>query len=93
MKIVFNNFELRNTCVNYISYLQWVAGCISFLFPGLQSPLRSSYMPIHVYFGIATFIGAIASCLLGLNEKAIFTLKYIAIDLSKKLKKVTNNQI
>ncbi|XP_029679360.1 cytochrome b reductase 1-like isoform X1 [Formica exsecta] len=55
---------------------QWVAGCISYLFPGLQSPLRSSYMPIHVYFGIATFIGAIASCLLGLNEKAIFTLKY-----------------
>ncbi|XP_072753419.1 transmembrane ascorbate-dependent reductase CYB561 isoform X1 [Anoplolepis gracilipes] len=54
---------------------QWVAGCISFLFPGLQSPLRASYMPIHVYFGIAAFIGAIASCLLGLNEKAIFTLK------------------
>ena len=57
---------------------QWVAGCVSFLFPGLQSPLRASYMPIHVYFGIAAFIGAITSCLLGLNEKAIFTLKYVA---------------
>ncbi|KAL6440610.1 hypothetical protein ACFW04_003238 [Cataglyphis niger] len=54
---------------------QWVAGCISFLFPKLQPPLRSSYMPIHVYFGIAAFIGAIASCLMGLNEKAIFTLE------------------
>ncbi|CAL1675848.1 unnamed protein product [Lasius platythorax] len=54
---------------------QWVAGCVSFLFPGLQSPLRASYMPIHVYFGVAAFIGAITSCLLGLNEKAIFTLK------------------
>ncbi|XP_011638626.1 cytochrome b561-like isoform X2 [Pogonomyrmex barbatus] len=54
---------------------QWVAGCITFLFPGLQTPLRASYMPIHVYFGVAAFIGAIASCLLGLNEKAIFTLK------------------
>ncbi|XP_011160606.1 cytochrome b561 isoform X2 [Solenopsis invicta] len=54
---------------------QWVAGCVSFLFPGLQTPLRASYMPIHMYFGIAGFVGAIASCLLGLNEKAIFALK------------------
>ncbi|XP_025269090.1 cytochrome b561 isoform X2 [Camponotus floridanus] len=54
---------------------QWVAGCISFLFPGLQSSLRASYMPIHVYFGIAAFISAIASCLLGLNEKAFFSLR------------------
>ncbi|XP_014489217.1 PREDICTED: cytochrome b reductase 1 isoform X2 [Dinoponera quadriceps] len=54
---------------------QWVAGCVAFLFPGLQPLLRASYMPIHVYFGIAGFIGAIASCLLGLNEKAIFSLK------------------
>ncbi|XP_012530243.1 cytochrome b561 isoform X2 [Monomorium pharaonis] len=54
---------------------QWVVGCVSFLFPGLQSPLRASYMPVHVYFGIAGFLGAIASCLLGLNEKAIFAVK------------------
>lgn len=53
---------------------QWLAGGISFLYPGLQAPLRASYMPIHVYFGTAGFIGVIASCLLGLNEKAIFTL-------------------
>lgn len=59
---------------------QWVAGCVSFLFPGLHASLRASYMPIHVYFGVAGFIGAIAACLLGLNEKAIFTLgpKYAA---------------
>ncbi|XP_067208627.1 transmembrane ascorbate-dependent reductase CYB561-like isoform X2 [Linepithema humile] len=54
---------------------QWVAGCVTFLFPGLQTPLRASYMPIHVYFGVAAFIGAIVSCLLGLNEKAFFVLK------------------
>ncbi|XP_043255754.1 transmembrane ascorbate-dependent reductase CYB561-like isoform X1 [Colletes gigas] len=53
---------------------QWLAGFLSFLYPGLQVPLRASYMPIHVYFGIAGFVGVIASCLLGLNEKAIFTL-------------------
>ncbi|XP_076659664.1 transmembrane ascorbate-dependent reductase CYB561 isoform X1 [Halictus rubicundus] len=54
---------------------QWLAGFSSFFYPGLQVPLRASYMPIHVYFGIAGFVGVIASCLLGLNEKAIFTLK------------------
>ncbi|EFN79803.1 cytochrome b561 isoform X2 [Harpegnathos saltator] len=54
---------------------QWVAGCVSFLFPGLHASLRAAYMPIHMYFGVAGFVGAIASCLLGLNEKAIFVLK------------------
>ncbi|KAG7212564.1 hypothetical protein KM043_012865 [Ampulex compressa] len=53
---------------------QWVAGCFSFLFPGLHQPLRASYMPIHVYFGVAGFVGVIASCLIGLNEKAFFAL-------------------
>lgn len=53
---------------------QWLAGFLSFLFPGLQVSLRSAYMPIHVYFGITGFVGVIASCLLGLNEKAIFIL-------------------
>ena len=64
--------------------LQWVAGCVSFLYPGLQTPLRASYMPLHVFFGIAAFVGAIASCLLGLNEKAIFALQLVAIDLVSK---------
>ncbi|XP_032674800.1 cytochrome b561-like isoform X2 [Odontomachus brunneus] len=54
---------------------QWVAGFVTFLFPGLHVSLRASYMPIHVYFGVAGFIGAIASCLMGLNEKAIFALQ------------------
>ncbi|KAK0175777.1 hypothetical protein PV327_009500 [Microctonus hyperodae] len=54
---------------------QWLAGFVSFLYPGVAAPLRSSYSPIHIYFGTAAFIGVITSCLLGLNEKAIFTLK------------------
>ena len=53
---------------------QWLAGFLSFLYPGIQPSLRTSYMPIHVYFGIAGFAGVIASCLLGLNEKAMFVL-------------------
>ncbi|XP_012251765.2 transmembrane ascorbate-dependent reductase CYB561-like isoform X2 [Athalia rosae] len=54
---------------------QWVAGGFSFLFPGIQPHLRAAYMPVHIYFGTAGFIGAIASCLLGLNEKAFFAIK------------------
>lgn len=54
---------------------QLLAGFITFLYPGLHDSLRASYMPIHVYFGIATFIGSIATCLIGLNEKAIFSIK------------------
>lgn len=54
---------------------QLLAGCITFLYPGLHMSLRVSYMPIHVYFGVATFIAVIATCLLGLNEKAIFSLQ------------------
>ncbi|XP_015188411.1 PREDICTED: cytochrome b reductase 1 [Polistes dominula] len=54
---------------------QLLAGFITFLYPGLHESLRSSYMPIHVYFGIATFVGSIAACLIGLNEKAFFSVK------------------
>lgn len=70
-------------CVN-LFWLQWVAGCVSFLFPGLSASIRSSYMPLHVYFGVAVFVSAIASCLLGLNEKAFFVLPLVAVDCSEK---------
>lgn len=53
---------------------QWVAGCAMFLFPNVQLHLRTAYMPVHVYFGIAVFIGSVASCMLGLIEKAIFAV-------------------
>ncbi|XP_051165143.1 transmembrane ascorbate-dependent reductase CYB561-like isoform X1 [Leptopilina boulardi] len=51
---------------------QWIAGCVSFLYPGIQITLRAAYMPIHVYFGTAGFIASVASCLLGLTEKILF---------------------
>ncbi|XP_043280341.1 transmembrane ascorbate-dependent reductase CYB561-like isoform X2 [Venturia canescens] len=53
---------------------QWLAGGISFLWPGIETSLREAYMPVHVYFGTAGFVAVIASCLIGLNEKAFFSL-------------------
>ncbi|KAL7286236.1 hypothetical protein TKK_0019492 [Trichogramma kaykai] len=54
---------------------QWLAGFLSFLYPVVQQSTRAAYMPIHVYFGTAGFVGTIAACLMGLTEKALFTLK------------------
>ncbi|KAK8379541.1 hypothetical protein O3P69_019459 [Scylla paramamosain] len=51
---------------------QWLAGFLTFLFPGLRSSLRAAYLPLHQYFGLFIFAGAITSTLLGLSEKAIF---------------------
>ncbi|XP_058800357.1 plasma membrane ascorbate-dependent reductase CYBRD1 isoform X2 [Phymastichus coffea] len=55
---------------------QWVAGLLSFLYPTIQAPLRAAYLPIHVYFGTAGFVATIAACLIGLTEKAIFSLDF-----------------
>ncbi|XP_014681556.1 PREDICTED: putative cytochrome b561 [Priapulus caudatus] len=52
--------------------LQYVSGFVSFLFPKLSLALRQWYMPTHVFFGIAIFLGAIATALMGLTEKLLF---------------------
>ncbi|XP_055531293.1 plasma membrane ascorbate-dependent reductase CYBRD1 [Wyeomyia smithii] len=54
--------------------LQYVFGFVSYLFPGVRDTLRAAYMPIHVFFGVLGFILAIAASLLGLLEKAIFSM-------------------
>ncbi|XP_053672632.1 plasma membrane ascorbate-dependent reductase CYBRD1 [Anopheles nili] len=59
--------------------LQYVFGFSSYLFPGVREQLRSSYMPVHVFFGIAGFVMAIAAALLGLLEKAIFAVPDYAV--------------
>jgi cytochrome b-561 len=55
--------------------MQWLGGFITFLFPGLASHLRASYMPIHTSFGIMIFVLACGTSLLGITEKLIFALK------------------
>lgn len=54
--------------------LQWVAGFVSYLLPVLTEPFKKRYMPIHIYFGLLGYLFAVAAVLLGLNEKAIFSM-------------------
>ena len=51
---------------------QWIIGLMTFLFPGLSLNIRSSYLPLHVFFGLAIFVSCCATALLGITEKAIF---------------------
>jgi len=53
---------------------QWLSGMVTFLFPGLASHLRASYMPLHTFFGLFIFITACVTALLGITEKTIFAL-------------------
>ncbi|CAG9772189.1 unnamed protein product [Ceutorhynchus assimilis] len=53
---------------------QFLAGFLSFLYPGISPSLRKAIMPVHVVVGTSAFVMAIVSALTGLNEKAIFTL-------------------
>ncbi|XP_072343047.1 transmembrane ascorbate-dependent reductase CYB561 [Scyliorhinus torazame] len=54
--------------------VQWVAGLIFFIFPGVSYSLRACYRPLHVYFGLGLFILAIGTSLLGITEKLLFSI-------------------
>ncbi|XP_016982999.2 plasma membrane ascorbate-dependent reductase CYBRD1 isoform X1 [Drosophila rhopaloa] len=54
--------------------LQYVAGFVAFLAPGVRENYRIALMPLHIYFGLFGFVLAIASALMGLTEKAIFAV-------------------
>ncbi|MBN3296494.1 transmembrane ascorbate-dependent reductase CYB561 [Amia ocellicauda] len=54
--------------------IQWLMGLTIFLFPGASPALRSWYLSLHVFFGLALFILAIATCLLGIKEKLLFSI-------------------
>ena len=53
---------------------QFSTGFVTFLYPGASYTIRQTLMPFHRFIGIATFVLAAATCLTGLNEKAIFSL-------------------
>lgn len=57
-----------------IFMVQFTLGFISFLFPGIALHYRRMILPYHVYFGLTIFVMAGATALLGITEKAIFSL-------------------
>uniref|UniRef100_W8ART3 Cytochrome b reductase 1 n=1 Tax=Ceratitis capitata TaxID=7213 RepID=W8ART3_CERCA len=54
--------------------LQYVAGFTAYLAPGWRQALKVAYMPLHIYFGLFGFVLAIASALMGITEKALFSI-------------------
>jgi len=90
LKAVFDSHNLAETPVPNLYSLhswmgmitvllftsQWLAGLVTFLFPGLASHLRAAYLPIHTSFGILIFVMACATCLTGITEKLLFSFKH-----------------
>ncbi|NXN99922.1 CYBR1 reductase, partial [Rhinopomastus cyanomelas] len=62
--------------------LQLVLGFAVFLLPFAPVPLRAALMPIHVYSGQTIFATVIATALMGITEKLIFSLKSPAYSAS-----------
>ncbi|KAM8807344.1 lysosomal membrane ascorbate-dependent ferrireductase CYB561A3 [Eudromia elegans] len=54
---------------------QWLAGFASFLLPWAPAGLRARYKPLHVFFGSAILVLAVASCVSGINEKLFLSLR------------------
>ncbi|XP_075209877.1 transmembrane ascorbate-dependent reductase CYB561 isoform X2 [Lycorma delicatula] len=72
------NFYSLHSWVGIITMLiffaQWIFGMITFLYPGLSPQLRTTILPLHVFFGLIAFVLAIATSISGLLEKAMFVL-------------------
>lgn len=45
---------------------------ITFLFPGLRLRVRQFYLPIHTFFGVAIFVMAVATAMMGVTEKVLW---------------------
>ena len=54
--------------------VQWVVGFVSFLFPKLSENNRKWILPYHKFGGIAIFGLVCAAALMGITEKAFFSL-------------------
>lgn len=54
--------------------LQWIGGFFSYLYPVISAQQRETFMPTHVFFGLAGYVTAVAAAVLGVCEKAIFKL-------------------
>lgn len=66
------------TCILFVG--QFIGGFTAYLYPGASPHGRKALMPYHRLNGLLIFALAVATCLTGLNEKAIFSVpNYTAI--------------
>lgn len=97
LKAVFD-FHNHNNIPNLYSLHSWcglgtvilfacqlLGGFVSFLFPKLPDSPRGAYLKVHVFFGMFIFIMAVATCLLGINEKLFFTGTYASLPAQAQL--------
>lgn len=54
---------------------QWLSGLCVFLFPVAGPKLRANLLPFHQYWGNAIFALVVCAALMGLTEKAIWSIK------------------
>jgi len=72
-----HTYSLHSWCGIFtisLAVAQWFLGLVTFLWPGLASHLRTTFLPIHIFSGLAIFILACATALMGITEKAFFRL-------------------
>lgn len=60
-------------------------GLLFFLFPVASAWLRASYLPVHVFCGLALLVMAIGTSLLGITEKLLFSIMYVRLDARQYL--------
>ncbi|KAG8447000.1 hypothetical protein GDO86_014444 [Hymenochirus boettgeri] len=61
--------------ITFILYiLQWIVGFLLFFVPGVAFTYRSRFKPVHEFFGLGLLLSAVATSLIGLTEKILFTL-------------------
>ncbi|XP_063816076.1 transmembrane ascorbate-dependent reductase CYB561 [Pseudophryne corroboree] len=54
--------------------LQWICSFMMFFVPGIAYTYKSQFKPLHVFLGLSLLVSTIATCLLGLTEKLLFTI-------------------
>eukprot|EP00117_Sycon_ciliatum_P041768 scpid75511/ scgid30495/ Cytochrome b561; Cytochrome b-561 len=68
-------YSLHSWCglaVICLAGMQWLCGLLTFVFPLFSAGKRADFKPWHVRIGHLIFFGAIATCLIGINEKMSF---------------------
>ena len=58
--------------------LQWLLGFVSFLLPICGQSVRAFILPIHTFFGVVIFCFAVATAMMGITEKLLWTL-YVVV--------------